>query len=132
MPYLVDSDIVIDHVAHVEEATTLLEKLAVEGIAISIITYMETYQGVLKNPQPDHARRQFEAFMASFPILPFSTNTAKQCAELREDLKKAGKRVHQRALDLMTAAIALEYNLTLVTRNVEDYNDIPDLNLYRF
>lgn len=131
MPYLVDSDIVIDHLAHVEEATALLETLAEEGIAISIITYMETYQGVLKNLQSDQASQQFEAFTASVPILPFSTSTAKQCARLREVLKKAGKRVNQRALDLMTAAIALEYNLTLVTRNVEDYKDIPALRLYQ-
>ena len=35
-----------------------------------------------------------------------------------------------RALDLLNAAIAVEHDLTLVTRNVEDYKDIPDLNLY--
>jgi len=131
MPYLVDSDIVIDHLAHVEEVTTLLEKLAEEGIAVSIITYMETYQGVLKNPQPDQANQQFAAFMASVPVLPFSLSTAKQCARLRETLKQAGKRVKHRALDLMTAAIALESNLTLVTRNIEDYDDIPGLQMYQ-
>src|SRR5260370_990378 len=107
MPYLVDSDIVIDHLANSKEATALLEKLASEGIAISIITYMETYQGVLRSPQPDLARTQFEAFVAALPVLPFSLNTARRCASLREALKKAGKRVKARALDLMTAAIAL-------------------------
>jgi len=56
---------------------------------------------------------------------------AKRCASLRETLKKQGKRVKARALDLMTAAIALENNLTVVTRNSEDYNDIPDLLLYK-
>ena len=131
MPYLVDSDIVIDHLAHVEEATALLEKLAPEGIAISIITYMETYQGVLRSPHTELAHQQFEAFVTAFPILPFSLSTAKQCAQLRETLKKAGKRTSSRALDLLNAAIALEYNLTLVTRNGEDYQDVPELKLYR-
>lgn len=91
---------------------------------------METYQGVLKNPQPEQASSQFEAFTVSIPIIPFSISTAKRCAQLREALKKAEKRVNQRALDLMTSAIALEHNLTLVTRNVDDYKDIPDLHLY--
>ena len=38
MPYLVDTDWVIDHLANVGEAVRLLDRLAQEGIAISIIT----------------------------------------------------------------------------------------------
>jgi predicted nucleic acid-binding protein len=34
------------------------------------------------------------------------------------------------ALDLLIAATALEYDLTLVTDNIEDFKDIPDLNLH--
>lgn len=48
MPYLVDTDWVIDHLANVPEAVRLLKSLAQDGIAISIITYMEVYQGVLR------------------------------------------------------------------------------------
>jgi len=55
---------------------------------------------------------------------------AKRCAALREQLKHEQKRVKSRALDLINATIALEHDLTLVTRNVEDYQDIPDLELY--
>ena len=131
MPYLIDSDVVIDHLADVSTATTLLEQLAAEGIAVSIITYMEAYQGVLRSPHPTKARKQFEAFLETVPVLPFSQACAKRCAQLREALHKEGKRVKARALDLMTAAIALEFGLSLVTRNVEDYKDIPDLKLYK-
>lgn len=38
--------------------------------------------------------------------------------------------VRPRALDLVTAATALFYDLTLVTRNQRDYADIPRLRLY--
>src|SRR5438105_8300641 len=117
MPYLIDSDVVIDHLADVAAATTLLEQLAAEGIAVSIITYMEAYQGVLRSPHPGSARKHFEAFLETVPVLPFSQACAKRCAQLREALHKEGKRVKARALDLMTAAIALEYGLTVVTRN---------------
>ncbi len=41
MPYLVDTDLVIDHLATITEANQLLDTLAPEGKAISIITYME-------------------------------------------------------------------------------------------
>jgi len=33
-------------------------------------------------------------------------------------------------LDLLIAATALEHELTIVTRNIEDFNDIPGLVLY--
>jgi predicted nucleic acid-binding protein len=52
MPYLIDSHLVIDHLANVPKASKLLEHLAEEGIAISIITYLEAFQGVERNPHP--------------------------------------------------------------------------------
>ena len=58
MPYLIDSDVVIDHLAAVPAATQLLEQLATDGIAVSIITYMEAYQGVLRSPHQTRARKQ--------------------------------------------------------------------------
>jgi tRNA(fMet)-specific endonuclease VapC len=131
MPYLIDSDVVIDHLADVAAATQLLEQLATDGIAVSIITYMKAYQGVLRSPHSAIARKQFEAFLETVPVLPFSQACAKRCAQLRETLHREGKRVKARALDLMTAAIALEYGLTLVTRNIEDYNDIHGLKVYK-
>ncbi len=131
MPYLVDTDLVIDHLANITEVNQLLDRLAPEGIAISMITYMEAYQGVVRSPTPQEARTKFQAFRRSVPVLPFSLTVAKRCAVLREHLKHEQKRVKSRALDLINAAIALEYDLTLVTRNVEDYQDIPDLKLYQ-
>ena len=41
MPYLIDTDWVIDHLDDHPEARALLERLAPDGIAISIVTYME-------------------------------------------------------------------------------------------
>src|SRR5436309_9837934 len=130
MPYLIDTDLVIDHLANVTEANQLLEQLAPEGIAISMITYMEAYQGVVRSPNVQEARAKFQIFRRSVPVLPFSLSVAKRCAVLRERLKTEQKRVKARALDLINAAIALEHDLTLVTRNVRDYQDIPDLHLY--
>jgi tRNA(fMet)-specific endonuclease VapC len=131
MPYLVDSNIVVDHLVDVPTTSTLLEQLAVEGIAISIVTYMEAFQGVEQSPDPERAREKFQAFLTGVLILPFSFSVAERCARLRETLKKQNKRVNSRALDLIIAATALEYNLTLVTNNTGDFTDIPDLPLHQ-
>ena len=130
MPYLIDSDWVIDFLAQESEALQLIEQLAQEGIAISIITYMEVYQGVLRGQESEAASAQFAALVAAVPVLPFSRAVAERCARLRETLRQQGKRPQQRALDLIIAATALTHDLVLVTRNVADYQDLPDLVLY--
>lgn len=131
MTYLIDTDIALDHLAGRPEATQLLDELADEGLYISIVTYMETYQSVLGSPNRQEAQEQFAAFVAVVPVLPFSEAIAERCAVLREDLKGQGKRVRSRALDLMIAATALAHHLILVTRNTRDYADVPGLQIHR-
>jgi tRNA(fMet)-specific endonuclease VapC len=129
MPYLVDSNIVVDHLLAVPAASSLLEQLALEGVAISIVTYMEAFQGVEQSPNPRYARDKFHAFLNGVLILPFSFAVAERCARLRKTLKSQNKRVNSRALDLIIAATALEYDLILVTQNIKDFEDVPDLPL---
>jgi predicted nucleic acid-binding protein len=129
MPYLIDTDVLSDHLADDPATVQLLQQPVPDGISISMITYMEAYQGVLQSPDPAAAQAKFAAFIAQVPVVPFSHEVARRCAELRLTLKQEGKRVRPRALDLITAATALQHNLTLVTRNLDDYRDIPQLVL---
>ena len=131
MASLIDSDWLIDHLAGVPEAQALLSELAPAGIAISMVTYMEVFQGVERSANQTDAQAKLQAFLAGVPVLPFSFAVAERCARLRETLRKQRKRVHSRALDLINAATALEYGLTFVTRNVDDYKDLPGLKLYQ-
>jgi predicted nucleic acid-binding protein len=105
--------------------------LADDGLAISIITYMEVFQGVERSANRSDALAKFETFLTGVPVLPFSIAVAERCARLREGLRAQRKRVSSRALDLINAATALEYDLTFVTRNLDDYRDIPGLKLYQ-
>jgi len=45
MPYLIDSDSTIDHLNDDPEALALLDSLATDDLFISIVTYMEAFQG---------------------------------------------------------------------------------------
>lgn len=130
MPYLIDSDVLISQREGEPDTLALLERLAPEGLAISIVTYMEVYQGTLRNPDPERARAGLTTFLFGVPVLPFSLAAAQRCAALREKLRRQGKRVRSRALDLISAAIAIEHGYTLVTRNRKDYEDIADLSLF--
>lgn len=129
MAYLIDSDWVIDHLTGIPDASELLLRLAPAGIAISIITYMEVYQGVLMSTDQAAAELRFRELVETLPLLPLSPAVARRCAAVRADLRRQGRRVGGRALDLIIAATALEFNLTLVTRNLRDYRDIPGFSL---
>ncbi len=131
MPYLIDSDWVIDHLVGDPKATRLLEDLTGEGISISIVTYMEAFQGTEREGDPEVSQARLDVFLEAAPVIAFSPEVARRCARLREALRREKQRVRARALDLMVAATALEYDLTLVTRNLDDYSDIPDLKLRR-
>lgn len=131
MAYLIDTDHVIDHMAEQPAIVTLLSRLAQDGIAISMVTYMEAFEGIVRDPNPAEARAKFDRFLAGVPVLPFSEAVAETCARLRHALRRQNKRVNSRALDLVNAGTALHYGLTFVTRNFEDYDDIPGLLLYR-
>jgi predicted nucleic acid-binding protein len=127
MAYLLDKDVVIDHLAEKPAMLQLLDRLAPDGLTISLITYMEVYQGVLASPDPIQAEAKLDAFVEAVPVAPFSVEVARRCAYLRTELKRRGKPVRSRALDLLIAATAIEHDLTLVTRNLADYEDIPGL-----
>jgi predicted nucleic acid-binding protein len=92
---------------------------------------MEVYQGVLRSPAPEQAQIELEDLLQDIPVLPLTPSIARRCAAIRETLRGQGRVVRSRALDLLIAATALEHQLTLVTRNLGDYDDIPGLALYQ-
>jgi len=130
MAYLVDTDSLIDMYSDQQVALELLERLAASGIAISIISYMEVYEGILRSRTPEQVERKLDALLETIPLVPLSLRIAQRCARLRKALRQEGKRVNQRALDLIIAATAIEHGLDLVTRNADDYKDVPGLRLY--
>ena len=46
LSYLIDTDWIIDHFNEVERITRKLEELAPEGLAVSIISLAELYEGI--------------------------------------------------------------------------------------
>ncbi len=131
MRYLIDSNWIIDNLINEEAAVDLLDTLAADGFAVSIITYMEVYEGTLRAQATEELREAFRMFFTAASVLPVSPAVARRCATLRQELRRQGKRVNSRALDLLIAATALEHNLEFVSNNKDDYDDIPGLILYQ-
>lgn len=131
MRYLLDTTVVIPVLAGDHHAIDLVGRLAPDGIAVSILSYLEAYQGVIQSDRRDAAERVFAVFFAETPIVSITDTVARRCAEMRVTLKRQGKNPRRRAFDLVIAATALELGLELVTHNTKDFADIPQLVLYR-
>jgi tRNA(fMet)-specific endonuclease VapC len=129
MKYLIDTDLVVDWLNGHEPSVQLVAPLIADGVALSILTYSEIYEGIYGGRDPRAEERVFRAFLRSVSVLPIRRAVAKRRARIRRDLRSRNLPVDNRALDLFIAATALEHGLTLLTRNRKDYADIPGLAL---
>ncbi|MGH8055957.1 MAG: type II toxin-antitoxin system VapC family toxin [Candidatus Entotheonellia bacterium] len=114
---LVDSNILI-YAAQPAHAH-LRQFIAVHAPAVSAVSYVE----VLGYHQlDDEARQYLEAFFRLARVLPLSQAVLDQAVALRQQRKMS-------LGDALVAGTALAHGLTLVTRNVEDFQWIEGLSL---
>jgi len=131
---LFDTTFLIDLVSGDEGAKRKAEEVDAEVIfkAISTITAHEYLRGVYYTYMHDEALlksklKKAEAELARFEILPYTYEIAKTAAEVDAILTRQGKTIS--LSDIILAATALYYKLTIVTRNTEHFKKIPNLNV---
>ena len=129
MKYLIDSDYVVDYLKGRSVAITLLDTLVPEGLAISIITYAEVYEGIYYGQTPQEYKRIFRRFLTGVQVLGISRLVAEQFAIVHGQLRKQGLLIPHP--DLFIAVTAVQHNLTVVTRNIRHFERVPNLKLYQ-
>jgi predicted nucleic acid-binding protein len=122
---------VIDFFAGQPEARHLVARHLSDGIVISIITYTELLDGILGSRDVVEGEEQLREFLTSISVLGISRPVARRAAVIRRELRRSGRQVGHRLLDLFIAATALHHGLTLVTRNTRDYADVAGLAMYQ-
>jgi tRNA(fMet)-specific endonuclease VapC len=130
MKYQLDTDWLIDYLAGNPTARSLIAPLLVDGVAISAVTYMEVYEGIEAGSALRDNERAFRNVLRSVKVLPMNRTVARRAAQIRVELRAQGRLPRSQALDIVIAATAITHNLTLVTRNLDDYRRIPELKLY--
>ena len=90
MSYLVDTDWLIDALAGVEVATAPLAELSGEGVAISIITVGELYEGAYQFPDPAAQLARLRDFVAGFPVIGLTEAIMERFAQYRAALRQQG------------------------------------------
>jgi predicted nucleic acid-binding protein len=128
--YLIDTDWVIEFLVGRPDAGRLFSQLLPAGAAISIITYMETVEGIRGSRDPVTSWIAFRGLMQAIDLLGMTEAVAERAADIRLNLRQQKRQVHERALDIIVAATALEHGLTLITGNTRHYQDIPGLVIF--
>lgn len=128
MTHLIDTDVVISHL-YGRIDPSVLPELRRGGIAISVLTLMEIAEGIEGGRTPRRARQGFRRFLRGTRVLVVSRAIGERAAAVRLDLRRQRRQVNERVIDILIASTALEHDLTLVTRNIRDYQDIPGLRL---
>ena len=128
MTYLIDTDWVIDHLNHIERVTRHLEELVPEGLALSIISLAELYEGVYYSRDPVESEAALQRFLnPELVILGLDEETCKIFGKERGRLRTAGLLIGD--CDLLIGATALRHRLTLLTNNRRHFERIEELRM---
>lgn len=72
MRYLVDTDWLIDALANRQHAIGPLRRFGWDGVAISVVTLGEVYEGAFGQQDPEPRLAQYRQFLDGFPVIPLN------------------------------------------------------------
>lgn len=122
--YLLDTNILVALFASDESVKTRLTE-AVE-VFIPSIAIGELFYGAWKSHRVQENLQQVEDLALETPVLGCGVETARLYGKIKNSLRLKGRPIPEN--DLWIAAIALEHDLTLVTRDTH-YTEIADLRI---
>ena len=115
MRFLVDTDLLIDALANQRTTVRVLHERAESGLAISIITVGELYEGACSSNDPSSRLANFRQFLRDYDMMPLTDAIMETLARERAALRRQGMLIPD--MDLLIAATAITLGLTLMTRN---------------
>jgi predicted nucleic acid-binding protein len=119
---LLDTSVILDHLNDRNDRSELLGKLLDAGhsLACCSINITEVYAGL--RPGEEAHTKEFLGALEFFPITPA---IAERAGLLRRDWKQKGHTLS--VTDVTIAAVALGYNLPLLTDNTRHF-PMPEIN----
>jgi tRNA(fMet)-specific endonuclease VapC len=125
--YLLDTDILIYSLKGHESVVRHLEIHQHDPLKISVISLMELYYGAYKSKKVTANLARVRWIESVFDVLPVDLSTAGTFGMIKSSLEFQGTPLDD--FDLMIAAVALAFNLTLVTNNEKHFCRVEGLKL---
>ena len=125
--YLIDTDWVI-HYLHAHPAIVArLDALQPQGLALSIISLAELYEGVYYSRDPEGDEQDLNNFLRGVTVLGLDEAIVKMFGRERGRLRAAGTLIGD--LDLLIGATTLHHSLTLLTNNRRHFERVTGLRM---
>ena len=126
MKYLLDTNTCIRYLNGMSEyVKRRIETLSSEEIVVCAIVKAELFYGAQKSRYPERNLAKQRKFLEQFVSLPFDDQTAEVYGRIRSQLERAGTPIGPN--DLLIAATALAYDVTLVTHNTREFARVTGL-----
>jgi predicted nucleic acid-binding protein len=125
--YLVDTDWIIDHLNQIARVVNRLRELRPQGLALSIASLAELYEGVHYSRDPEQSQQALDAFLEDVTVLGIDEEICKIFGRERGRLRRQGQLIGD--LDLLIAATCMHYSLTLLTNNRRHFDRIEGLSI---
>jgi tRNA(fMet)-specific endonuclease VapC len=125
--YLIDTDWIIHYLNGQREIVKSLISLRKEGLAISVISLAELYEGVYYSTNPEGDKKALDDFQTGVSILGLEDEICKIFGKERGKLRKL--KIVVGDFDLLIAATCLCYNLTLLTNNIRHFKMVEGLKI---
>jgi tRNA(fMet)-specific endonuclease VapC len=123
--YLIDTDWTIDYLSGRQPIIERLQALQPAGLALSIISLAELYEGVLYSTDPVGNERALQNFLAVVEVLGIEQDTARRFGQERGRLGAAGMLIAD--ADLLIGTTALSHGLILLTNNRRHFERLEGL-----
>ena len=129
--FLLDTNIMIELCNNEEGIKEFLKDINLDECEISSINTAEFYNGIFRAKNKVVQEKWYANFIkiGQMNVLPFDEDTSKLFAQIQVKLSKKG--LTRPLMDLMIASISMEHDLTLVTKNIKDFQMIEGLKIYK-
>ncbi len=128
MTYLLDTNVCISYLnGRSKQIVQRLQSLPVNQVAVCSVVKAELFFGAMKSQTPAKSLAKQQDFLHLFQSFPFDDQAAEQYGRIRAELAAKGTPIGPN--DFMIAAIALAYDVILVTHNTREFSRVPGLKL---
>ncbi|HZY93719.1 MAG TPA: type II toxin-antitoxin system VapC family toxin [Candidatus Bathyarchaeia archaeon] len=125
---LLDTDFLVGILRNNKDAEARIAGYDKEGRqATTTINAFELFYGAHKSRDEEHNVKEVYRLLSRLILLPFNVKSAETAGGMFATLERKGSMLDSR--DVMIAGVALENQLSLVTRNRKDYGRIPGITI---
>ena len=127
MRYLVDTDWLVHYLNGHPEIVGRIQQFSADGLALSLVSLAELYEGVFYSREPGKSEEALQAFLRGVELLGVDDETMRIFGRERGRLRARGQAIGD--FDLLIGATALRHELTILTKNRRHFELIENIQI---